>query len=48
MLYFGTGFKKRQYIYHSKTKEMVHFMKILKTAFDPKGILNPYKYLPDD
>ena len=42
------GFKKSQYIYHSKSREMVSMMKVLKKTFDPHGILNPYKYLPDD
>ncbi|XP_067947891.1 D-2-hydroxyglutarate dehydrogenase, mitochondrial-like [Watersipora subatra] len=43
----GLGFKKKQYIYHSKSKEMVNLMKVLKQTLDPKGILNPYKYLPE-
>jgi len=44
----GLGFKKRQYIYHSKSKSAVKVMKDIKKIFDPKGILNPYKTLPDD
>lgn len=43
-----SGFKKKQYIYHSKSREMVAIMKSLKMSLDPRGILNPYKYLPDD
>ena len=32
----GLGFKKSQYIYHSKSKEAVDIMKNLKHLFDPK------------
>ena len=32
----GLGFKKSQYIYHSKSKEAVEVMKDLKHLFDPK------------
>ncbi|KAL4221844.1 D-2-hydroxyglutarate dehydrogenase [Mactra antiquata] len=44
----GLGFKKRQFIYHSKSRSAVKVMKNMKTIFDPKGILNPYKTLPDE
>ena len=42
----GLGFKKADYIYYSKSKEAVNVMKSLKQLFDPQGILNPYKTLP--
>lgn len=42
----GLGFKKADYIYYSKSREAVSVMKSLKQLFDPKGILNPYKTLP--
>eukprot|EP00731_Ephydatia_muelleri_P020564 Em0013g291a len=42
----GLGFKKADYIYYSKSKEAVDVMKSLKQLFDPQGILNPYKTLP--
>ena len=42
----GLGLKKRDYIYYSKTSESVGVMKELKRMLDPKGILNPYKTLP--
>lgn len=32
----GLGFKKSQYIYHSKSKEAVSIMQDLKHLFDPK------------
>jgi len=42
----GLGLVKRNYIYHSKPKELVDTMKKIKTIMDPKSILNPYKTLP--
>ena len=42
----GLGLKKREYIYYSKPKEVVNIMKKFKQIFDPKGICNPYKTLP--
>lgn len=43
----GIGFKKRDFIKFSKSDKAIELMKQLKTIFDPKGILNPYKVLPD-
>ncbi|XP_069474229.1 D-2-hydroxyglutarate dehydrogenase, mitochondrial isoform X2 [Ambystoma mexicanum] len=43
----GLGFKKRQHIHYSKTENAVLLMHRLKSLLDPKGILNPYKVLPD-
>jgi FAD/FMN-containing dehydrogenase len=43
----GLGFKKSQYIHHTKSREAVHWMKHIKQLFDPNGILNPYKTLPN-
>jgi FAD/FMN-containing dehydrogenase len=43
----GLGFKKRDFISYSKSPESIAIMKKLKHLFDPKGILNPYKVLPD-
>ena len=44
----GLGLKKRNYIYYSKPSQAVALMGNFKTMLDPKGILNPYKTLPDD
>ncbi|XP_076807099.1 D-2-hydroxyglutarate dehydrogenase, mitochondrial-like [Clavelina lepadiformis] len=44
----GLGFKKRQYMAYTKSKEEIMMMKKIKQLFDPKGILNPYKMLPDN
>jgi len=44
----GLGFKKRNFIHFSKSDEAIFLMKQIKSVFDPKGILNPYKVLPDN
>lgn len=44
----GLGLKKRNYIYYSKPSQAVALMGNIKTMLDPKGILNPYKTLPDN
>uniref|UniRef100_G3P6J9 D-2-hydroxyglutarate dehydrogenase, mitochondrial n=1 Tax=Gasterosteus aculeatus aculeatus TaxID=481459 RepID=G3P6J9_GASAC len=44
----GLGLKKRNYIYYSKPRQAVALMGDIKAMLDPKGILNPYKTLPDD
>lgn len=42
----GLGFKKRDFIYHSKSESAVRIMNQMKQVLDPNGILNPYKLLP--
>ncbi|XP_030351982.1 D-2-hydroxyglutarate dehydrogenase, mitochondrial isoform X1 [Strigops habroptila] len=42
----GLGFKKKQFIQYSKSKEAILLMQHFKAMLDPKGILNPYKMLP--
>ena len=42
----GLGLYKRDYIYYSKSAELVETMKKIKNQMDPKSILNPYKTLP--
>eukprot|EP01097_Dermamoeba_algensis_P011757 TRINITY_DN9243_c0_g1_i1.p1 TRINITY_DN9243_c0_g1~~TRINITY_DN9243_c0_g1_i1.p1 ORF type:complete len:169 (+),score=54.21 TRINITY_DN9243_c0_g1_i1:44-508(+) len=42
----GLGLMKANYISYSKSDPMIEIMKSIKTIFDPKGILNPYKVLP--
>ena len=42
----GLGFKKANYIHHSKSLAAVDNMKNIKQLFDPNAILNPYKLLP--
>ena len=43
----GVGLLKTDYLGHSKSKEMIKYMGQMKKVFDPRGILNPYKVLPD-
>ena len=43
----GVGLLKTEYLGHSKSLEMIKYMGHLKKVFDPNGILNPYKVLPD-
>ncbi|NXU95119.1 D2HDH protein, partial [Xiphorhynchus elegans] len=43
----GLGFKKRHFIQYSKPSEAVALMQRFKAMLDPKGILNPYKTLPE-
>ena len=43
----GLGFKKRNFIHFSKSDAAVMMMKEMKRVFDPQGIMNPYKVLPD-
>jgi FAD/FMN-containing dehydrogenase len=37
------GLEKKRYLDISRTDEEVHLMRSLKSALDPKGILNPGK-----
>ena len=43
----GLGLMKAPYLSYSKSTEMIAAMKRIKDVFDPKGILNPYKYFPN-
>jgi FAD/FMN-containing dehydrogenase len=36
---------KAPYIGYSKSQTSIDMMKQVKKMFDPKGILNPYKYV---
>lgn len=42
----GIGVGKPHFLHHSKSKDAIECMRALKTVFDPRGILNPYKVLP--
>ncbi|KAI8325440.1 putative DLD2-D-lactate dehydrogenase [Martensiomyces pterosporus] len=39
----GVGLMKRNYLWYSKSPEMIEYMKRTKNMFDPNHILNPYK-----
>ena len=40
-----SGVMKAPYIGYSKSQTSIDMMKQVKKMFDPKGILNPYKYV---
>jgi FAD/FMN-containing dehydrogenase len=42
----GVGLQKASYLHYSKSDEMIACMKGIKGVFDPNGIMNPYKVLP--
>lgn len=42
----GLGLMKAPYLAFSQSVESIQTMKDIKNLFDPKGILNPYKYFP--
>jgi len=42
----GMGLSKAEYMRLSKSPEMIALMRRVKEMFDPRGILNPYKVLP--
>ena len=43
----GVGLQKTSFLEYSKSQPMIEYMKRIKGAFDPNGIMNPYKVLPE-
>jgi len=43
----GLGVMKPHALHYSKSAEAITLMRKFKTLLDPKGILNPYKMLPN-
>lgn len=43
----GVGLLKRDYIHYSKSSEELAYMHSIKNIFDPNGIMNPGKLLPN-
>ena len=41
----GLGLMKKKHIGYSRSPTMVALMKQIKNLYDPKGIMNPYKYI---
>jgi FAD/FMN-containing dehydrogenase len=41
----GLGLMKAPYIRYSRDETAIDLMKKIKTLFDPKGLLNPGKYI---
>eukprot|EP00163_Fabomonas_tropica_P010549 TRINITY_DN2071_c0_g1_i2.p1 TRINITY_DN2071_c0_g1~~TRINITY_DN2071_c0_g1_i2.p1 ORF type:complete len:461 (+),score=117.92 TRINITY_DN2071_c0_g1_i2:356-1738(+) len=44
----GIGFQKKGKLHYSKDHDSIALMARLKKLFDPQGILNPYKVIPDE
>lgn len=42
----GIGLQKRPYLAYSRSPEELALMRLLKTALDPRGVLNPGKVIP--
>lgn len=42
----GLGLMKAAHLHYSKSPAAIEVMKRMKALLDPKGILNPYKVLP--
>lgn len=43
----GVGFQKAHAVHYSRSPIAIKMMKELKNLYDPKGILNPYKYIQE-
>lgn len=43
----GLGLMKAKYMPLTKSATNIQIMKSIKKVFDPKGIMNPYKFLPE-
>ncbi|KAF9115181.1 hypothetical protein BGX27_008659 [Mortierella sp. AM989] len=44
----GLGVSKNNFLSYSKSSSMIQLMKRFKQLLDPNGIMNPYKFLPDN
>jgi D-lactate dehydrogenase (cytochrome) len=43
----GIGLLKANYLHRSKSTDVISIMRQFKELFDPKGVLNPYKFFPE-
>ena len=43
----GIGYMKASKLHYNRDSAMINTMKIIKNSFDPHGILNPYKVIPN-
>ncbi|PVV04887.1 hypothetical protein BB560_000597 [Smittium megazygosporum] len=42
----GLGLNRRDCLHYSKSQEFIAMMRKVKSVFDPKGIMNPCKFIP--
>ncbi|KAI5799196.1 hypothetical protein DFH27DRAFT_559958 [Peziza echinospora] len=43
----GLGLAKKDYVGYTRSPEMLALMREIKKLYDPKGIMNPYKYISE-
>ncbi len=43
----GLGLLKKDFLHYSRSEDEIIYMRAMKKIFDPKGIMNPGKVLPD-
>ena len=43
----GVGLHKPQYLHLQKSPHILEIYRQIKKLFDPKGIMNPYKVIPE-
>lgn len=43
----GLGIQKSKYLHLQKSENLVQIYQQIKNVFDPNGILNPYKLIPN-
>lgn len=43
----GVGLRKKQYLHLQKSGVAIEMFRKIKEVFDPHGIMNPYKVIPD-
>ena len=41
----GLGLAKKEFVGYSRSENMVRLMRQIKELYDPRGIMNPYKYI---
>jgi len=43
----GVGLHKQKYLHLQKSPQVLAYYRLIKRAFDPQGIMNPYKVIPE-
>jgi len=44
----GLGLNKHKYLHLQKSPQVLAYYSMIKKLFDPYGIMNPYKVIPED